>query len=131
AAYRGRAARRLAAPADRRRSCTICPMINRRVLLFPIHLLLLAACARAAADRGPLTGSSKTLTVRGEYHAVALDRIDGMALRDGRLALRGSQTTLAVDLPPMADATQPGRGWSLVTEAAANGHRTVTFTHET
>ena len=54
-----------------------------------------------------------------------------MALRDGRLALRGSQTTIAVDLPPTADATKPGRGWSLVTEAAANGRRTVTFTHET
>lgn len=107
------------------------PMIDRRVLLFPIHLLLLAACAGAAADRGPLTGSSKTLTVRGEFSAVALDQIDGMALRDGKLALRGSQTTIAVDLPPTADATKPGRGWSLVTEATANGHRTVTFTHET
>lgn len=106
-------------------------MIDRRVLLFPIHLLLLAACAGAAADRGPLTGSSKTLTVRGEFSAVALDQIDGMALRDGKLALRGSQTTIAVDLPPTADATKPGRGWSLVTEASANGHRTVTFTHET
>ena len=107
------------------------PMIDRRVLLLPIHLLLFAACAGAAADRGPLTGSSKTLTVRGEFSAVALDQIDGMALRDGKLALRGPQTTIAVDLPPTADATKPGRGWSLVTEATANGHRTVTFTHET
>ena len=106
-------------------------MTNRRVWLLSVHILLLAACAGAAADRGPLTGSSKTLTVRGEFSAVALDQIDGMALRDGKLALRGPQTTIAVDLPPTADATKPGRGWSLVTEATANGHRTVTFTHET
>ena len=107
-------------------------MINRRVLLLPLHILLLAACARAAADRGPLTGSSKTLTVRGEYSAVALDGIAGIALQDGKLALRGAEKKIAlVELPPMADANNPGRGWSLVTEANANGHRTVTFTHET
>ena len=106
-------------------------MTARRVLLLPVQIVLLAACARAAADRAPLTGSSKTLTVRGEYNAVAIDQIDGMAIRDGRLALRGPQTTVAVDLPPAADAAKPGRGWSLVTEAAGNGGRTVTFTHET
>jgi hypothetical protein len=102
-----------------------------RVLLLPMQIVLLAACAGAAADRAPLTGSSKTLTVRGEYDAVAIDQIDGMAIRDGRLALRGPQTTVAVDLPPAADAARPGRGWSLVTEAAGNSSRTVTFTHET
>jgi hypothetical protein len=107
-------------------------MIHRRLLLLPIQILILAACAGAAADRGPLTGSSKTLTVRGEYSAVALDEIAGMALQDGKLALRDAEKKLAiVDLPPMADAAQAGRGWSLVTEANANGHRTVTFTHET
>ena len=107
-------------------------MINRRVWLLPMHILLLAACAGAAADRGPLTGSSKTLTVRGEYSAVALDEVAGMALQDGKLALRDSEKQVALlDLPQTADATRPGRGWSLVTEAAANGHRTVTFTHET
>jgi hypothetical protein len=108
------------------------PMTNRRVRLLPVHILLLAACAGAAADHGPLTGSSKTLTVRGEYSAVALDEVAGIALQDGKLALRDSEKKIAlIDLPPMADATKPGRGWSLVTEAAANGHRTVTFTHET
>jgi hypothetical protein len=104
-------------------------MTGRRLLL-PIQIVLLAACARAAADRAPLTGSSKTLAVRGEYNAVAIERIDGMAIRDGRLALRGAQATVAVDLPPAADAASPGRGWSLVTEAATQGGRTVTFTHE-
>jgi hypothetical protein len=108
------------------------PVINRRLLLLPIQILFLAACAGAAADRGPLTGSSKTLTVRGEYSAVALDEIAGMALQDGKLALRNSEKKIAlVDLPAMADATTPGRGWSLVTEATANDRRTVTFTHET
>jgi hypothetical protein len=103
-----------------------------RCLLLPIHILLLVACAGAANDHGPLTGSSKTLTVRGEYSAVALGEIAGMALQDGKLALRdASKNTVTVDLPPTADPTKPGRGWSLVTEANANDHRMVTFTHET
>jgi len=107
------------------------PMITRRVLL-PVHLLLLVACTGAAADHGPLTGSSKTLTVRGEYSALVLDEIAGMALQDGKLALRdASKKIVTVELPPIADATKPGRGWSLVTEATANDRRTVTFTHET
>ena len=93
---------------DRGRSCTMRAMSCRRVLLLPVQIVMLAACARAAADRAPLTGSSKTLTVRGEYNAVAIDQIDGMAIRDGRLALRGPQTTVAVDLPPSADADEAG-----------------------
>jgi hypothetical protein len=106
-------------------------MISRRMLL-PVHLLLFVACTGAAADRGPLTGSSKTLTVRGEYSALLLDEVAGMALQDGKLALRdGSTKIVTVELPPMADATKPGRGWSLVTEATADDRRTVTFTHET
>ena len=106
-------------------------MSHRRLLLLPIQIVVLTACARAAADRAPLTGASKTLMVRGEYHAVAIDQIDGMTLRDGRLALRGSQATIAVDLPPAADATKAGRGWALVTETVTSGRRSVTFTHET
>jgi hypothetical protein len=106
-------------------------MRHRRLLLLPVQIVMLVACARAAADRAALTGTSKTLSVRGEYHAVAIDQIDGMALRDGKLALRGSQTTAAVDLPPAADASKPGRGWALVTETVTNGRRSVTFTHET
>ena len=107
-------------------------MITRRRVLLPIHILLLVACTGAAADHGPLTGTSKTLTVRGEYSAVALDEIAGMALQDGKLALRdASKQIVTVDLPPMADPAKPGRGWSLVTEATASDRRTVTFTHET
>jgi hypothetical protein len=103
----------------------------QRVMLVPACVVLAAACARAAADRAPLTGESKTLTVRGEYALVALDQIDGIAIRDGRLALRGSSATTSVDLPSMADPSKAGRGWALVTETAAGGQRSVTFTHET
>jgi hypothetical protein len=103
----------------------------RRLLLLPMQIVILVACARAAADRAPLVGTSKTLTVRGEYTAVTIDQIDGMTLRDGKLALRGSQTTIAVDLPPSADVTKPGRGWALVTETGTGSRRSVTFTHET
>jgi hypothetical protein len=104
-------------------------MSCRRVLLLPVQILMLAACTRAAADRAPLTGSSKTVTVRGEYNAVSIDQIDGMSIRDGKLALRGPQTTVAVDLPPAADA-KPSPGWALVTETGTDAGRSVTFTHE-
>ncbi len=100
-------------------------------LLITAQILFLAACAQAAADRAPLTGSSKTLTVRGEYATVALDQIEGMSIRDGKLVLRGSTTTASVDLPPAADPAKAGRGWALVTETAAGDQRSVTFTHET
>jgi hypothetical protein len=105
--------------------------MSHRRLLLPAQFVVLVACAPAAADRAPVVGASKTVTVRGEYNAVAIDQVDGMALRDGQLALRGSQTTIAVDLPPPADATKPGRGWALVTETDTRGRRSVTFTHET
>ena len=106
-------------------------MIERRLALMPLKILVLAACAQAAADRAPLNGQSKTMTVRGEYATVALDQVDGMSLRDGRLALRGSSATTLIDLPPNADPTRAGRGWALVTETAAGDRRAVTFTHET
>jgi hypothetical protein len=105
--------------------------MHARLSLMPLQLLVLAACAQAAADRAPLTGTSKTLTVRGEYNAVALDQIDGMSIRDGRLALRGSSTTAMVDLPPSADPAQANRGWALVTETMLGDRRSVTLTHET
>jgi hypothetical protein len=106
-------------------------MIERRLTLIPAQILVIAACAQAAVDRAPLTGQSAIMTVRGEYSAVEIDQIDGMSLRDGRLALRGSSTTTLIDLPPMADASNAGRGWALVTETAAGERRVLTFTHET
>jgi hypothetical protein len=106
-------------------------MMERRVALIPLQILVLTACTQAASDRAPLKGQSKTLTVRGEYVTVALDQVEGMSLRDGRLALRGTSTTMLVDLPPDADTTKAGRGWALVTETAAGDRRALTFTHET
>ena len=106
-------------------------MIAARFILIPIHVLIVAACARAAADRAPLAGSSSTLTVRGEYAAVAVDGVDGISVRDGRLVVRGPSSTVSVDLPPVADPTQLNRGWALVTEGVAGDKRSLTFTHET
>ena len=41
------------------------------------------------------------------YSAVALGEIAGMALQDGKLALRdASKNTVTVDLPPTADPTR-------------------------
>jgi hypothetical protein len=61
-------------------------MIDRRVFLLP-H-------TRIPHDpqlpRGTQSASQHFSVCRGEYSAVALDQIDGMALRDGKLALRGS-----------------------------------------
>jgi hypothetical protein len=92
---------------------------------------LASACAEAIADRAPVTGTSATMTVRGEIMLVEMDEVGGMAIRDGRLALRGSSGEVLVDLPAVADPGKPKRGWALVTETMSDEARTVTFTHET
>lgn len=106
-------------------------MITTRITLISAQVVIAAACLQAAADRAPLVGSSRTVAVRGELEAVDLDRIDGISIRDGRLVLQGSATSVSVDLPPAADPSKPTRGWALVTESAGGDKRTVSFTHET
>jgi hypothetical protein len=87
-------------------------------------------CSRPMAQPAELRGSSQTLTVLGEYTPVALDRVDGLALENGKLVLRGGSGSVTLDLPASADPGRPNRHWALVTEGVATGKRVVTFTHD-
>jgi hypothetical protein len=91
----------------------------------------MAACSRRLPDQGPLVATSSHLDVTGEYRPVSIDAVDGLAIEDGKLVLRGPTSNVTVDLPPSADPDQKNRGWALVTEGEGDGTRTLTFTHET
>jgi hypothetical protein len=92
-------------------------------------LCVQSGCAQSITYPAPLTGSSKTLAVRGEYAPVALDRIEGVAIENGKIVLRGSSASVVIDPPASADVAKPTRHWALVTEADAGGRRALTFTH--
>ena len=89
-----------------------------------------AACSQVSANGGPIAGASRTLSVNGEFRPVALDRVERVSIEGNRLILHGERGTAAVDLPAGADASQPNRGWALVTEGEGDQTRTLTFTHE-
>lgn len=88
-----------------------------------------AACERTAPV-GPqtLTVTSKDYTVRGEYSAAPLDRVDALKVERGRLVLKGAPADVVADLPAAADLERPARHWALVTDAHVEGHRLVVFT---
>jgi hypothetical protein len=96
-----------------------------------VSLCVITACSRPAAQSATLEGESKTHVVRGEYARVALPQVDGLALANGKLVVRGGSESVTIDPPASADPAQPNRRWTLVTESAATGKRVVTFTHET
>lgn len=95
-----------------------------------LALMTHAACSPTRPDAGPLTVSSEKVTVAGEYRPVAIDAVDSMTIDGGKLVLHSPTKTVAVDLPPTADAEQKNRGWALVTEGEGDDARTLTFTHE-
>jgi len=105
-------------------------MIAARCVCILPPLVVLIGCAVTNADRAPLVGSSETVTARGEYTKIALDRVDGISVRDGKLVLRGSSAEMTVDLPASVDPAMPSRNWALVTESGSGATRTLTFTHE-
>jgi hypothetical protein len=97
-------------------------------------LVALSGCSTTAPippGPTPLTGSSQTLTVRGQYAPVAIDHVDRLSVEGANLVLHGASSSVAVPLPPGAGQPRPaGEQWALVTEARADRKRTVTFTHE-
>jgi hypothetical protein len=102
-----------------------------RLLCAALTLVAAAGCRKPVPEQGPLTGTSKTLSVSGQYRRVALDSIERMSIEHGRLVLHAPSSELAVDLPANADPEQKNRGWALVTEGEDSPMRTLTFTHET
>src|SRR5688572_23529841 len=63
----------------------------------------------------PLTVTSDTLDVKGEYAGVELDQVNGLAVEDGKLAIRGGSSAVQLEPPASADITKPSRRWVLVT----------------
>jgi len=78
-----------------------------------------------------LKGSSETLVVRGEYAPLALDRVEGLSFDKGKVIVRGSSSTVTLDIPAATAAAEPIRHWALVTEGEAGGKRALTFIHDT
>jgi hypothetical protein len=99
---------------------------------FPIatFALLVIGCSPAAGASEPITGTSRTLVVRGSYQPILLDRVDRLTLEGGRLVIHGSLSTVTVDLPRAADATRLNRHWALITESNTERSRMLTFTHD-
>jgi hypothetical protein len=92
--------------------------------------LVLAGCRRPLPETGPISGTSKTLTVTGTYASIPIASVDRLTIDNGRLVVHAERGETAVDLPAVADPDQKGRGWALVTEGEDDVARTLTFTHE-
>jgi hypothetical protein len=96
-------------------------------------IAMLPACSTAAGPDQPvaISGESKTVTVRGQYQAIGLDRVDRVSIESSKLVLHGSTASVTIDAPASADLKRPTRHWSLVTEAslAEGRRRSITFTH--
>jgi hypothetical protein len=110
------------------------------VKVFTLLLMfVLSGCSPRAEDSpqappsGPVAiiGESKTHDVRGEFRPIALDRVVGLALEDGKVVVRGPSGTVALELPASADTSRPNPGWVLVSEADMGDKRLVSFTHQT
>jgi hypothetical protein len=87
-------------------------------------------CSHPVPRSGSIVGVSQTVTVRGNYSPVALDRVDRLSLEGGKLILHGSSSTVTVDPPPAADPAKPDPHWALATERLTDTGRIVTFTHD-
>jgi hypothetical protein len=82
-----------------------------------------------AASGGALTAASKTHAGSGAYTPVVLDSIERVSVDAGKLVLRGSSSSVAIDPPASADLSKPTRNWALTTESDLDGRRSLTFTH--
>jgi hypothetical protein len=100
------------------------------VVVVVASLAGLIGCTPAAAQSGPLKGTSKTVVVTGEYSPLALDKVETVSVKDGQLVVTGSFDSVTLPLPAGAEAARPLRHWALVTEANVNDRRTLTFTHD-
>jgi hypothetical protein len=103
-----------------------------RLSVHGVLFLLLAGCSQASRlpeYPAAVTGSSRTHNVGGQYTPLAIDSVEGVSIREGKLVLRGTSGSATVEAPANADLTRPTRDWALTTEATAAGRRVVTFTH--
>jgi hypothetical protein len=116
--------------------------MNRADLIAIVLSLLLISCSPGAETpaeqskpqlpAGPvnITGASSTHVVQGELTPIAMDRIEGLGLVEGKIVVRGAPANITLDPPQSADPSRPNRHWTLVSEADLGGKRSVTFTHD-
>jgi hypothetical protein len=52
--------------------------------------VLLVNCAGAGAQPVPIAGTSKTMTVKGQYQPLRIDEVGGVTLKGAQLVVRGS-----------------------------------------
>jgi hypothetical protein len=103
-----------------------------RLSFHGLVFLLLVGCSQASRlpeYPAAIAGSSRTHKVGGQYAPLAIDSIERVSIRDGKLVLRGASGEVTVEAPANADLSRPTHDWALTTEAIADGHRVVTFTH--
>lgn len=91
---------------------------------------MLISCSGASAQIVPITGTSKTMTVKGQYQPLQIDEVDGVSLKGAQLVIRGSFESVTVDLPAMADPAKVTRHWALVTESSQGERKILNFTHD-
>ena len=94
--------------------------------------LVLSACSaqQVAAQATPLTSTSGTIAVRGQYQPLRLDEVGGVSVKDGKLVVRGSFESVTLDLPPFVDTATVIRHWALVTEAGGETKKILNFAHD-
>ena len=98
---------------------------------FPLATaFVVSSCGQAAAQSVPLPAVSKTLSVKGQFTPLVIDEVAGVSLKDGQLLVRGAFASVTVTLPPFIDSTKVVRHWALITEAALDGKKLLTFTHD-
>jgi hypothetical protein len=93
-------------------------------------LVVLGSCAQTGRSPAAIEGSSQTLVVRGQYAPLAIERVDRLAVENGKVVARGGAESAPVPVPATADTARPNRRWALITEGLADDKRRLTFTHE-
>jgi hypothetical protein len=76
-----------------------------------------------------ISGSSKTMTVAGQYEPIALDSVARVSVEEGEFVLHGTSASVRLAPPAEADPAKVTRNWALVTEAPHDASRSMTFIH--
>lgn len=94
-------------------------------------VVAVSACVQqVAAQAVPLASVAGSMPVKGQYQPLRIDEVGGVALKDGKLVVRGSFESVTIDLPPFVDTTKVVRHWALVTESSTETKRILNFTHD-
>jgi hypothetical protein len=99
----------------------------KRLALF-LFVAALAACSNGPQGSTDFTGSAAKYTVTGHFEPIEMNRVDSVAVEDGKFVVHGVGIAKK-DPPADADPAKPSGHWSLTTETAKGKNRLITFTH--